>query len=188
MTDQDLIARARALVSRRLGIQWELGELALEYAPVADPSIQTGVWKRLEQFADAIGINVTTLRNYRTTVHAWQGVDHEGIGFDALKYLNACDQKQLAVELLRSNEPPTQSGRWTGVAAYEFMRERGLVTTRLGRGPADAIGTLRKTRGALARLGEFNLDDQTRGDLIATLAELAEEINVMRERLAGLRV
>lgn len=30
MTDEELIARGRELVGRRLGIQWELGELAEE--------------------------------------------------------------------------------------------------------------------------------------------------------------
>jgi hypothetical protein len=188
MTDEELIAAGRERVRVMQHAQLELGQLALQYAPIGDASVKTGAYTRLREYAEAIGMDEGTLRNYRAVAHAWQGEDHEGVGYSTVKALTSVAHKDKVVELLRKTEPPTKSGRWTAPAAVELAKEHGLWSHNGGYRTTDVLGVLRRTRGALARVDIDELSDEERQDMLTALQEVTSEVTTLRERLLGMRV
>jgi hypothetical protein len=69
----ELVAEGRRLVAQEDDVRWQLGDLALEVAPMGDSGVNTGVMDKLRKYAEEIGIEADTLDWYRKTSHAWPG-------------------------------------------------------------------------------------------------------------------
>jgi hypothetical protein len=185
MTDEQLIAAGRKLVVKQEKSQLELGRLALAFAPIGDPSVKTGVYDRLELYADEIGMGLATLRQYRATAQAWQNIDVGEHGFTVLKALMAVADKEGLLAALAAEEPPTKSGRWTVEAAVEFAKEHGFWSHEgTGRDEVQTlVASIKRARKGLARVAEFELNDLERAALAQALTELALELASAREAL-----
>lgn len=189
MTDEQLIAEGRECVAKIQHQQLRLGQLALEYAPIGDPSVKTGQYERLREYAEAIGVDEATLRNYRATAHAWQQVEPGPLTFTAQKALISVAHKGRLVEELAKATPPTKSGRWTAPAAVDFAREHGYWShSEAPRAAGDLVRAIRTYRGKIARLGVDELDDEQKDDVLAALRELIVEVQTLQEVLLGERV
>jgi hypothetical protein len=66
-----LVAEGRQLVSMEGDIKWQLGDLALEVAPMGARGIDSGATEKLERFAEEIGVSFDVLREYRRVAAAW---------------------------------------------------------------------------------------------------------------------
>jgi hypothetical protein len=188
MTDEELIAAGRKHAAVIQRAQLELGRLALQYAPIGDASVKTGAYTRLREYADAIGVDEGTLRNYRAVAHAWQEIPAPCVGFTTMKALTSVAHKDRLVELLEKTPPPTKSGRWTVPAAVELAKDAGLWSHDGASRTADVVAFLRRTRGTLARVDVAELGEQERQDLVAVVNEVSSELLTLRERLLGMRV
>lgn len=191
-TDAELIEEGRKHVSVIQHAQLELGKLALEFAPIGEASVKTGKYERLHEYADAIGIDFGSLRNYRACASAWLEHDHEGITYTALKALAPVVRKKELVALMRATDPPTKSGRWTAPAAVDLARANGLYSDEEPEpGDSDVLSFVRRTMGGLARLSNAidvdTLEANERRELAGALTELTSEISTLRERLTGHR-
>lgn len=188
MTDQELIAAGRQAAGTVERAQLELGRLALAYAPIGDPSVKTGTYGRLREYAEAIGVDEGTLRNYRAVAHAWQDYrDAAAVyGFTVLKALTPVAHKDRLLAAMSEAEPPTKSGRWTAAAAVEFAREGGYWSHAAapGAGPT-VLTTLRNVRAALARIAAVELSYDETTDALNVLAELRMELDALRQALTG---
>lgn len=65
------VAEGRRLVEQLQQDKWRLGDLALEVAPMGDGHARNGASDVLDDYADAIGLEAGTLRQYRTVANAW---------------------------------------------------------------------------------------------------------------------
>lgn len=68
---QQLVEEGRELVANLSRNQWELGDKALEVAPVGAGHTNSGANERLRQYAKDIGERFQTLRRYRAVAAAW---------------------------------------------------------------------------------------------------------------------
>ncbi len=186
MTDDELVAEGTKLVQVIERAQMTLGMLALEYAPIGDPSVKTGGYDRLQEYATAIGCDFGTLRNYRAVAAAWKGVDHGEHKFSLLKGLAPVHDKPGLMTALAAAPAPTKSGRWTVVAAQQFAREHGFWTPEDS--PPDHVSPLRRLRSWIASVPVAELDDRQRADLLAVVDETRGDLLLLREYLTGQRV
>lgn len=186
MTDAELIAAGRKLVERRERTQWELGRLALAFAPILPIGGKAGVMDRIRAYAEEIGLTPVTLDQYRKTYAAWQDCDTRGVGYTVLHHCLGVVGKADFLDALAVTDPETKSGRWTATAALAFAHENGYLS-HAGRADRDRVaGTLRgveRTRVSLAHIVDVDMTDRERGELADALRDLALEIATVRERL-----
>lgn len=185
MTDAELIAAGRKLAVKQDAAQLDLGRLALAFAPMGDAGPKTGIYNRLQLYADEIGMEVGTLRNYRAIAHAWAGVEVGAFGYTVLKACASVGDKAGLLDAIAQATAPTKSGRWTADAAVRFAKDQGFWTHDSA--PRDAAETLiravERTAGSLSRMADLDLNDSERGQLATALRDLALEVADARERL-----
>lgn len=103
MTDEQLVEVGRKAVRTLQWNQMLLGNLAMEYAPVANHrgGADRGVGDRLKEYADKIGMDWKTLKIYRAVAHAWREHKHaQDRPFTALRVLSAAKDKDEALALI----------------------------------------------------------------------------------------
>jgi len=185
MTDEELIAEGRKLVGTLERAQLELGRLALQFAPIGEPSVKTGVYDRVDRYAEEVGVDTPSMRNYRTVAHGWQGIDTGGFGFSVLKACLSIGDKEGFLEALREHTPRTRSGRWTVAAAVEFAHANGYWSHRSARRDSieAMISTVKRTRHTIARLPEYEWSGHQLDALMSELTQLALEITTVREHI-----
>lgn len=188
MTDQELIDKGRECLKIVERSQMRLGELVLEYAPIGEASRKTGAYDRLQEYADKIGADPGTIRNYRAVAHAWKGIDHRGLNFSILKRLQSVGDKEKLIDALDAEKPPTTSGRWTADSAEQFAREHNLWTHSRapGAGPQalDIIAALVRVNESLRTMLDKEYDPEAKERLVEVLDEFSETIREVREKLA----
>lgn len=185
MTDAELITQGRKYATMIQRSQLELGKLALEYAPIGEPGVKTGTYDRLQEYADAIGVDAGTLRNYRTTAAAWQAQQEKvkGYGFTVLKALTSVARKDDLIEAMAQTEPPTPSKRWTADAAVTFARDEGYWSHSGAERSIDMLGALRRTRTTLAKFAEADLTPDEARDMLAVVEEVQREVEGLKAAL-----
>jgi hypothetical protein len=67
----ELIAEGRQLVEQETRCRWELGDLALEIAPMGEDASHNGAYEKLSTYAEAIGIEFKRLGQYRDVASKW---------------------------------------------------------------------------------------------------------------------
>jgi len=185
MTDKELISAGKQAVGVIERAQLRLGMLALQYAPIGEGSVKTGAYERLREYAEAIGVDEGTLRNYRAVAAGWKGIDTEGFGFTVLKATLPVAKKEKLLPLLRDTDPPTKSGRWTVPAAVEFAREQGLWSHAPAPRASDSVmAALRSTRASLAKLAELDLSEEETADVLTLIEEVRLELEQLQESIA----
>jgi hypothetical protein len=70
-TWSELVAEGRRLITMEGDIKWQLGDLALEVAPMGGTHATNGATEKLERFAEEIGVEYEALRKYRRVAAAW---------------------------------------------------------------------------------------------------------------------
>lgn len=73
---QQLVAECREAVEAQTRIQWQLGDAALEIEPIqtggsSANELEPGVAETLGVFAEEVGVELSTLQQYRTTAGRW---------------------------------------------------------------------------------------------------------------------
>lgn len=184
MTDQELIEKGLEYARLEERAQMKLGEFALAFAPIGQPGSKTGTYQRLQEYADAIGVDFGSLKNYRATAHAWQAVKIDNFGFTTLKALAPVAKKQELLEAMREAKPDNKSGRWTAEAAVEFAKENGYWShsSSPGSGPS-LTSRLDKITESLREIGDIE-DEAQREQLAQALDRLAAVVEMVREKLA----
>jgi hypothetical protein len=185
-TDEELIAYGRSLVQRRDKAMFDLGLVVLQYAPVGPTGAKTGVLARVNEFADAIGIDRAAIYRYRTVAHSWQGHDVDGLNFSTLWALMPVEDKAGLLDAMSEAGPPqgTRGGRWTMQTAVQFAREHGFwpLTERGSTHTLTSIfNALRKTTKGLSQIPTMHLSDYERDELRVRLGDLALELSAARE-------
>lgn len=72
----ELVRACREAVEAQTGMQFQIGDAALEIEPIqtghrSSNELEPGVHETLERFAEEIGVEASTLQNYRRTAAAW---------------------------------------------------------------------------------------------------------------------
>lgn len=174
---QRLVEEGRKLATAVHRAQWKLGHLALRYAPVGDPSFKSGAYELLAEYAERIGMEVGTLRNYRAVAFAWSGQPVGSQKFSILKALASAPDKAAVAEMLLAEEPGTVE------EAVALATERGLLRRR-SRGAGNEVRTLRRVARLLqgVSLDHVPLRGRQRDAVLGALGVVVDEAQrLMRE-------
>jgi hypothetical protein len=189
--DAELIRKGRRVASHLQHAQLELGRLALEYAPIGDVSIKTGTRARLEEYADAIGVDPETLRTYRAVAHGWKDQEHVGaLRYTTLKALLPVPNKEGLIARLLDTKAPTPSNQWTAAAAVKYARDHGLYVSRSTNSPQHpALTAVRRAETLLDNVEISNIrDDKERDMIMDKLASIRSRARDLEARIHELSV
>lgn len=84
-----MVAEGRKLVKAEGDIKWQLGDLALEVAPMGDTTARNGALDQLQRFADEIECQFHTLRDYRRVSAAWSHDERSSCAWSVHQVLSA---------------------------------------------------------------------------------------------------
>jgi hypothetical protein len=68
---EELVAEGQQAVLAQTGLQWKLGDLAIEHRGLAGDKTAKGTDVGLKQYAEDIGVDYNRLTNYRLVASAW---------------------------------------------------------------------------------------------------------------------
>jgi hypothetical protein len=142
-----LVAAGKKAVEKESDAKWELGDLALEVAPMGDDAAHNGALETMDEYAEAVGVEFETLRQYRSVAHEWPrgtrvpgaswSAHREAMGNEKMRRILTGKQKPpkgkatWTVDALRQkagkqptrHEPPPRSYREKAEVAAEYLRE-----------------------------------------------------------------
>lgn len=138
--DAELIEEGQKLVQRMDSAQLKVGKLALEFAPMGERGVKTGMGGRADMFAERVGLLPTTLRVYRSVAHGWSVTDVEDneFSFAVLQTLVTVPDKEGLLKKLRETKPPSGRPRWGAQEALEFAQSQSYLPSSTHRGPTAA--------------------------------------------------
>lgn len=119
---QELVEAGRAAVQRLGDAKWELGDLAVEAAPIQTPGYSTtGADERLREFAEEIGLPFNTLRGYRAVAAKWPPDERQpSLHWTAHRELLKAEDPQRAMQEILTLDPPN-GRRWTVAAIAKHI-------------------------------------------------------------------
>lgn len=180
-SDEQIVEDGRECIKQRDRLQLRLGRLALEFAPMGAQGFRSGSYRRIDMYADRVGADAGTLRNYRNVAAAWQVVEigESEFSWAILKALAPVGDKEQMVAILRSEKRPDAPDKpWTAEAALDVARERGLMPGKpTGRPPQGGeVGQVHSTVGTSMKRGSARRSsiaqrEERRKERIATRRE-----------------
>lgn len=170
-----LIEQGRAAAQREGTAKWELGDLALAYAPMGEPGVHSGADALLREFAEAIDVELSALREYRRAANAWPATTRV-VGASWSVYRELASQANR-FEIIKS--PPTNGRRWTVTTArarvvYGWVAQQ---LAELDAGPR-TIRIPATFEEVAARLAELDRE----ADMIE---QVREQVQADRDKLAA---
>lgn len=128
---RELIEQCRQAVESQTGLQFQLGEAALEIEPLQPPhegrspnSLEPGVGEILESFAEEVGVETATLLNYRSTAAAWpRKRRRKHVSFTVHEILSSLPDR---FEVIGDppDDPHTGRKRWTCETARRYVGQQ----------------------------------------------------------------
>jgi hypothetical protein len=161
-----IVARGRELVSADRGeTRFELGDLALEVAPMGEGHGRTGSMETLSEYAEEIGIAIETLDVYRKVSAAWPEVIRITSASWSLHqiFMGQPDRAELI------------QAEWTAATARKLVQSRR--PKKLGIRRDDKWWEAEKT--ALQHLRKWN-ESRLNG---VSAAEAARRLELLREKI-----
>lgn len=177
LTDKQLIEEGRRAATMHDRAQMKLGQLCLQFAPIGEHGIQTGVKKRVREYAKAIGMEPSTLLVYRSIAASWSKQplpDGVHVPYSVVKMLAPVEDKAEVIERLR--KPPR--GGWTyakaSKVAKEYIKPRDPANG--GREPVTTSSRLQVIAQALGKIEAWG----NNGDVIPALDKIEAEVERLR--------
>lgn len=179
MDDDDLIRLGQIAARQLQGAQLRLGRLALQFAPIGERGHNVGTNERIRLYAEKIGVDERTLRQYRHIAHAWEGFPVEDRSFTLLRVLAPAADKDKALEML-------DSGTWTKGQLIEHARKKGIIgTTRAPQRRDPTASQLLRT--ALGILEGVDVE-QGNADHIKMLVKLNKQVRALQAQAEKPRI
>lgn len=141
---RQVVADGKRLVKQEGNAKWELGDLALEVAPIGDSGVNSGVLATLDEFAGDIGIAPGTLRQYRSVASAFP--KHRNLA----SWYVYVEMAPLDNRLDLIQSPPRNKDRWTVEDVRHYRDKR----------PQNRPVPPRQTEEKVAQVKEFLSDPQ----------------------------
>lgn len=124
LTFAEGVDRLRVLAQQDSESAWESGDIALALVPMGDDGVKNGSGEKLGVLAEAAGLNADHLRLRRTVSHTFPpGTRVPGSSWTVYRELlgASAKERERLIQIMRTEEPGTKSGRWTVSAVRERM-------------------------------------------------------------------
>jgi hypothetical protein len=178
----DYVKRGKELVKQHDNIQWELGDLVLREVQKDYGEDALGV------YAEEIGINASTLKNYRSAALAWPQKDRRR-SFSVCSELNAHPQREQVLEKLEQKDKATKAEAREAMKKYN--EKKAATEVKEADEPEEepaapepkqthaekVLELLRESKNALNAIKKGKITEDDRIDLMRAFAQVQKSLN-----------
>jgi len=149
-TWSDAVRLLRELDGRETAAQFEIGDIALEQAPMGADHARNGSLEIIQRLADESGISFNTLMERRKVAARFpDDVRTSSVSYSVFVLIATredADERQRLLEMIATTPPTSKSGRWTVDLLRQYL---GIRPTRF---PPPEEATPESKRAAFADL------------------------------------